>query len=119
MDVKEKRYDLTFLKMIAGNDEDGLKEIIEKFIINTPPEIILLEQAILDKDCKSTEGYAHKLKSNARFFHIGNLAIMLRDMETACANDGENVNFELFISQIAELKSVYAEVFEDLKQEIA
>jgi HPt (histidine-containing phosphotransfer) domain-containing protein len=119
MHVKEKLYDLTFLKTIAGDDEEGLKDIVSKFLNNTPSEINQLEEAICDENRTLTAGMAHKLKANVKFFHIQHVFEILRGMENTCNDDQANVSFPLYQQQMNNIRRIYTEVFEDLREEIA
>ena len=119
MDVKEKLYDLTFLKSIAGDDIEGLKDLIGKFLNSTPTEIADLEKAVDTQDRPLTARIAHKLKGNVKFFHIKNIFEPLREMENTCGDEDISVDFAVFKHQLQDIKRIYADVFEDLKQDIA
>jgi HPt (histidine-containing phosphotransfer) domain-containing protein len=119
MDVKEKLYDLTFLKSIAGDDIDGLKDLIGKFLINTPNEIADLENALNAQDRSLAAKIAHKLKGNVKFFHIKHIFEPLREIENTCADEELSVDFAVFKNQLEDIKKVYLDVFTDLKEEIA
>jgi HPt (histidine-containing phosphotransfer) domain-containing protein len=115
--VKEKLYDLTFLRTIAGDDLEGLRDILEKFISNTPSELQSLEDALVNCDRRQTVTAAHKLKANARFFHITPLYERLREIENTATDENQAFDFHQYLGQMQEIKKIYQIVFDDIQQD--
>ena len=115
--MEEKLYDLTFLKTIAGDDLEGLRDIINKFLKSTPDELDLLEDAIDNKNRSLTAGYAHKLKANVKFFHIKNIFEKLREIENQCSDETIEVDFNIFKDNIRQIRTTYQQVFQELSME--
>ncbi len=115
--MEDKLYDLTFLKTIAGDDDDGLRDIISKFLKSTPEDLNSLKFAIDNNNRKVTAGFAHKLKANVKFFHIKYIFEKLREIEIQCSDENDIIDFNLFKEKVNEIQGVYTKVFEELKLE--
>ena len=57
---------LESLKELGGEDDPGLfNELVDVFLVDTPPRIDTMEAAVRDGDCEALMAAAHSLKSSA------------------------------------------------------
>ncbi len=74
-------YDLSLLQGMVGEDSPALREIVQKFIGNTPSELDRLERAVAAYDLPATGAQAHRFKSQVKLFGLERAAGPLHLLE--------------------------------------
>ncbi|QHT67014.1 response regulator [Rhodocytophaga rosea] len=115
---KDKLFDLTFLKNIAGDDLVELQDIIEKFIEKFPSDIALMEQALANKEFKTMSSAAHKLKANIKFFGIEKLYPAIEWIEKAGQSEESYIDVHALSHHIQFIRQTSEKVITGLKQEL-
>jgi HPt (histidine-containing phosphotransfer) domain-containing protein len=79
--VAPAAYDLSLLQGMVGEDSPALREIVQKFIENTPAELDRLERAVAAYDLPAVGAQAHRLKSQVKLFGLERAGDALQLME--------------------------------------
>lgn len=96
-------------KNLVTIDKD-IEEIVPTFLENRKKDIITLESAINQKDCKSIEVIAHKLAGNAGsygFDELGSIGIIMESAAKDNNIDVINNQLSLMKNYLENLEVVY------------
>lgn len=63
-------YDLQDVKVMAGDDEDFLKIVVQTFLEEIPPDVEAMNNAISNGNSSLAYQYAHKMKPNLQMFGL-------------------------------------------------
>lgn len=74
-------YNLSLLQEMVGDNSPALREIVQKFVRDTPLEVDRLEKAALGYDLRAIGVQAHKLKAHLKLFGLESAAHSLSLME--------------------------------------
>jgi signal transduction histidine kinase/CheY-like chemotaxis protein/HPt (histidine-containing phosphotransfer) domain-containing protein len=84
---------LDYLRQLSGNDKNFEKEILRQFLVQTPEELMELEQCILANDLDQVRRTAHSLKSTVGYVGLAReLHPYLERIEKGAAS-GDNAHF--------------------------
>jgi signal transduction histidine kinase/FixJ family two-component response regulator len=67
-------YNLSKLKMIAGDTGDFLREIVDLFIEKVPEDLLKLQTALTEKDFTAIKSTAHKIKPTLNQFGFDSIS---------------------------------------------
>jgi len=74
--------DLTYLKSISDGNREFLNDIISTFIVQTPPLLSEMNDAVTDKKWTKVGDLAHKLKPNLTLLGINQLSALVLSIES-------------------------------------
>ncbi len=77
----ELRIDLTFLNIIAADDQEYIQSMISTFLDNLPPVIQKMEQNLIDQDWLSLGKNAHYAKSSLSVIQISPTLELVQEIE--------------------------------------
>jgi len=99
--------DLSLLQGMVGEDSPALREIVQKFIGNTPAELDRLERAVAAHDLPAIGAQAHRLKSQVKLFGLERAAGALHAMEQIGKGMLPPANPAVLQQHVEEVKAVY------------
>ncbi len=67
----DAHYSIESLEEIAGGDEDFMKIVAQTFLVEIPPDLVALEEAIANNNKELAYQFAHKMKPNFQMFGLG------------------------------------------------
>lgn len=108
-----KLYSLETLKDFLGNDSEALKEVLKSFIKSSTENMILLENAITEKNIAEINSIAHRIAPMFKQIQTREISEILKLLET---KDLENSDLTVLYDS---LKSKTDLLFEALSKEIA
>ena len=108
-----KLYSLETLKDFLGNDSEALKEVLKSFIKSSTENMILLENAITEKNIAEINSIAHRIAPMFKQIQTREISEILKFLET---KDLENSDLTALYDS---LKSKTDLLFEALSKEIA
>lgn len=108
-----KLYSLETLKDFLGNDNEALKEVLRSFTKSSSENMILLENAIKEKNVAEINSIAHRIAPMFKQIQTREISEILKFLET---KDLENSDLTALYSS---LKSKTDLLFEALNKEIA
>ncbi|KIO52253.1 ATP-binding protein [Flavobacterium hibernum] len=108
-----KLYSLKTLKDFLGNDSEALKEVLKSFIKSSTENMILLENAITEKNIAEINSIAHRIAPMFKQIQTREISEILKFLET---KDLENSDLTALYDS---LKSKTDLLFEALSKEIA
>jgi HPt (histidine-containing phosphotransfer) domain-containing protein len=100
-------YDLSLLQGMVGEDSPALREIVQKFIRDTPAELERLERAVAAYDLPAVGAQAHRLKSQVKLFGLEKAAVALHKMEQIGKGQLPAANPAVLQQHAEEVKAVY------------
>jgi len=83
--------DLTYLKELAGGNEEFLNDMIQKFVQKTPDELAELQTHLKDKNWTRLRAIAHKMRQALSFMGIKELEDIVASIEDF-AKDEKNLD---------------------------
>ncbi|PTS94182.1 hybrid sensor histidine kinase/response regulator [Flavobacterium sp. HMWF030] len=107
-----KLYSLETLKDFLGNDSEALKEVLKSFIKSSTENMILLENAITEKNIAEINSIAHRIAPMFKQIQTREISEILKFLET---KDLENSDLTALYDS---LKSKTDLLFEALSKEI-
>lgn len=108
-----KLYSLETLKDFLGNDNEALKEVLKSFAKSSSENMILLENAITEKNIAEINSIAHRIAPMFKQIQTREISDILKFLET---KDLENSDLTALYDS---LKSKTDLLFEALSEEIA
>lgn len=108
-----KLYSLETLKDFLGNDNEALKEVLKSFAKSSTENMILLENAITEKNIAEINSIAHRIAPMFKQIQTREISEILKLLET---KDLENSDLTALYNS---LKSKTDLLFEALSKEIA
>jgi HPt (histidine-containing phosphotransfer) domain-containing protein len=100
-------YDISLLQGMVGQDSPALREIVRKFIGDTPAELDRLERAVAAYDLPAIGAQAHRLKSQVKLFGLDGAAKALHQMEEIGKGKLPPANPAVLQQHAEEVKAVY------------
>jgi len=85
-----EKIDLTYMKSLAGDDNELIKELIDIFKMQVPEFIDEMNQHYNNKDWESLSQIAHKAKSSLDVMGLSETQSKLKELELM-AKEGTNV----------------------------
>jgi HPt (histidine-containing phosphotransfer) domain-containing protein len=110
----KKIIDLTYLNGIANGSDDFIKKMLLLFLEQTPTAVNNLEKHLNNKDWKSLQFTAHKLKASFVFMGVKELPDIISSVEECAANE---INLNLLPGMILKIKDVTNLVMKELEME--
>jgi HPt (histidine-containing phosphotransfer) domain-containing protein len=113
--VPVKSYDLSLLQELVGENTPAVREIVQKFVQDTPPEVDRLEKAVAANDLRAMSVQAHKLKGQLKLFGLESAAPSLILMEKVGKGEGLPSADQTLLQQHAEeVKAVFEGAIREL-----
>ena len=109
-------YDLSLLQGMVGQDSPALREIVQKFIRDTPAELDRLERAVVGYDLPALGAQAHRLKSQVKLFGLDGAAGPLHQMEEIGKGKLPPANPAVLQQYAEEVKAVYEAATRELSR---
>ena len=85
IDPATAKVDLTYLRDLADDDPEFMREMIETFIADTPLLMAALESAWLAGNINNMRMMAHKIKSSTQVMGLTRFSALARQLEENCA----------------------------------
>ena len=100
----KKNIDFSYLDELSGGqaDDDFKKEMIDLFIQKMPPDLLLLEKAVHEKEYNHIKRIAHDMKSSLSMFKLEKEVKYLEEIEKSIDTstfNGELINKFAFFKQ--------------------
>ncbi|SDG81891.1 ATP-binding protein [Psychroflexus sediminis] len=111
----DKLYDLKELELLASDNKEFIKEMLEVFITETPEELLSIQNGILQKDYETIYQTSHKLKSSYDVIGYKNV-ILLKQIEKMSKNEDAMEEIE---TAFKKLKSETADIIKDMSEELS
>jgi signal transduction histidine kinase/CheY-like chemotaxis protein/HPt (histidine-containing phosphotransfer) domain-containing protein len=105
--------DLTYILDVAKGNEVFLKEIFGLFLHQTPADLLLLEQYIIDENYDAMMKIAHRMKSSTRLIGLSNKTEHLLDAIEFAEDKDKNVNF--LLEQLKPVKEICLEALKEIE----
>jgi len=103
--------DLSYLTEMVGHDTEFMIEVLETFVTQTPFYMAELEDALLVKDWLRVADYAHKIKPTFGYVGRADVKDFIQSIEF---NSRTNLNPDVVIQKIAELKVLLDEIYHQI-----
>ncbi len=114
METINKITDLSYLRDVAGGDNDFLNEMTDTFLIQAPKEIDDLEDHFKEKNWNMLAATAHKMRPSLSFLGLKDAA------DKACTieeNSNQKVGLEEVQQLISDIKQACTQAIEELHEE--
>jgi HPt (histidine-containing phosphotransfer) domain-containing protein len=111
--------DLSLLQGMVGEDSPALREIVQKFIRDTPAELDRLERAVAAYDLPAIGAQAHRLKSQVKLFGLDGAAGPLHQLEEIGKGKLPPANPAVLQQHAEEVKAVYEGATRELSRKYA
>lgn len=109
--------DLGHLKKAFDYKTQPVKEVIEIFLEQTPPQLTALGIAVTDKSINTCYSIAHRLKSSFRMMGLYRQIESLKKIEAECCSEHFE-DHQYFIDLVKELHQDSIKIFARLHQEL-
>ncbi|MES2389450.1 MAG: Hpt domain-containing protein [Bacteroidota bacterium] len=113
-DLKLEKPDLTYLRDLADNDPEFIREMIDAFVSDMPLMMASLESAWLSGNGKSVRMMAHKMKSSAQIVGLNRFALLARTLEENCI--GESLPAKEVQVSIPEMRAILEQAYSELER---
>lgn len=114
METNKKHIDLDYLKQISNGSNEFIYQMISVFSEEIPVEIENIEKHLENKDWKSLRATAHKMKPSYSFMGVKELEDLVHSVEEFSSTE---TNLDQLPGLVARIRSITAEVIEELKEE--
>ncbi|MBD3411223.1 MAG: response regulator [Ignavibacteriales bacterium] len=111
-----ERTDLSYLAETSGDEQTLMREIVERFLEQTPAQYEALEREIRDENFTNARALAHKIKPTADYVGATRLRELYETMERL-AEEGDSVT--ALEERLREAVSEYKEVERELRMRLA
>lgn len=113
--ITDKLYDLEELELLASGNEAFVKEMSDVFMEETPEELLIIQNGILNEDFETIYQTSHKLKSSYDAIGYKN-TFLLKSIEELCKKEESVESIESIFKR---LKSETADIIADLKENLS
>jgi HPt (histidine-containing phosphotransfer) domain-containing protein len=110
--------DLTELKEMAGDNEDFVVRMIDKFIEQTRPELEKMKHFLQEADYASFKDTAHKMKSAVPFIGNQKLERLVNEMDEEAASEPNPDKLEQLLHETQQLCEQVIDKLEEEKKEL-
>ena len=100
------------LKEYLGCDDEFLAHLMETFIKESGEGIARLKTAAESKNWQLVKATAHKMLSSTRIFNIGELSIILEEIEKLAE---KGIDTELIPGKVSRVEQSWKNVIEEIK----
>ncbi|MBL3655695.1 PAS domain-containing hybrid sensor histidine kinase/response regulator [Fulvivirga sediminis] len=107
--------DLTYLKSICDGDKTFMRDMIETFLLNTPPTINEMQKWINKAEWLKVGHLAHKIKPSITFMGIDSLKPLIKNIEVY---GKDNYKTDLIPTLVDELSEKCQTAYKELRKEL-
>ncbi|UII25240.1 ATP-binding protein [Fulvivirga maritima] len=107
--------DLTYLKSICDGDKTFMRDMIETFLMNTPPTINEMQKWINKAEWFKVGNLAHKIKPSITFMGIESLKPLIKNIEVY---GKDNYHTDLIPTLVDELSEKCQVAYKELRKEL-
>lgn len=94
-------YNLESVREMAGGDEDFLKEVVQTFLEEIPPDLRAMNEAMSENNPGLSYQYAHKMKPNLQMFGL-DLLPQIKIIEEWTKSSKSKANVDIAAAEITE-----------------
>ncbi len=106
-------YSKQTLNELAGGDEEFMLILAQTFLEEIPPDLEMLDQAIVNDNREMAYQFAHKMKPNLEMFGID----LLKDIASIEAWSKTSKNKSTVIPNLEKISSTLTHVFKEMKED--
>ncbi len=109
--TKQFTYNLDYLITISNGDTNFMVELLDLFLIQTPPQINLILNAIKNNDFETVANICHKIKPNFLIFGFSYAKLFFTTIENNAKIKSEQEFIEVkFLAFLPLLNQLYSEI---------
>ena len=111
----DKHYSIESLKEVAGGDLEFMAIVAQTFLVEIPPDLRSMEEAIANDNKELAYQFAHKMKPNLEMFGIA----LQKDITSIESWTKTSKNKATIVAHLEVISTTLAHVFDELKADFS
>jgi len=115
VETSSTKINLTYLKQVAGDNQEFIIQMIEMFLQKTPEALEEMETKFREQNWEDVRNIAHRIKPTYTYVGLGDIHKMLAKIEKCCQ---AKENLESISELIHEVETLSTAAFAELQKEL-